>query len=194
MFSLALKEAWQANFASYMNSVSTIVARVPSYRPALPDFGVYTHWPSAGFSWIHPHDIALAGRLIPSRRVFQRVRFDDTYYHLRYGRKQIRVRPTLWTLMPPADVHVGDQVELRCNFQRNEPGLASVVEVLANRQLDGFDFILRRGQMILPRSFTRSDFHLLSVRHHLRSGYYEHPVAKYSPPVDLEKLDVGDLS
>jgi hypothetical protein len=170
------------------------VPRVPSYRPDLPDFGVYIHWPAPGFSWIHPHDIALAAQLIPSRRVFQRVRFDDTYYHLRYGRKLIRVRPTLWTRMPMTDVLVGDRIELSSQFGRNDPGLACVVDVLANRQRDGFEYVLRRGEMVLPKSFRRDEFRLLSVRHRLRSGYYAHPAAQYSPPADLERLDVGDLS
>ena len=38
--------------------------------------------------------LALVRRLIPSPRVFRRERFDGLHYHLRYGRWQIRLRPS----------------------------------------------------------------------------------------------------
>lgn len=164
------------------------------YRPDLPDFGVYAHWPAPGVSWIHPDDVSRVLNLIPSHRVFERVRFDGCYYHLRYGQHRLRVRPTMWTRVPNLDVRVGDQIELLSDLGRFEPGIARVVEVFANFRSGDFEFVARRGNMILPQRLRRENFRTLSVRHRLRSGYTIHQLPKFVPPADLELLDVGDLS
>lgn len=169
------------------------MTRVTSYRPDLPDFGVYSDWPAPGHSWIHPHDIALASRLIPSRRVFERVRYDGTYYHLRYGSIRLRVRPSMWTRVPSVDVRVGDRVELLNHFGRFEPGIATVTEIFARLEQATFEFSVRRGSMELPQRLVRDQFRLLSTRHKLRSPAFTHPVPKFLPPADLELLNVGDL-
>ena len=165
-----------------------------SYRPDLPDFGVYAHWPTRGVGWIHPQDISVASRLIPSYRVFERVAYTEPYYLLLYGDQRLRVRPTLWRRVPDLDVRVGDQVELLSDFGRFEPGIATVTEVFANFTRGGFEFVMRRGNMILPQRLERQQFRLVTVRYRLRSGYFPHPSPKYSPPADAQLLNVGDLS
>ncbi len=169
------------------------MSNVISYRPDLPDFGAYLFWPSDGVSWIHPHDIAVARQLLPSRRVFQRVRYDETYYHLHYGHHRIRVRPTMWTQLPACDVQVGDQVELLSLLGQEEPGIATVAEILANRGATGFEFRLRRTRMVLPKIFVREQFRLIRNRHRLRVGYYTHQSPRFVPPQDIELLNVGEL-
>lgn len=169
------------------------MARVSSYRPDLPDFGVFAHWPATGIAWIHPHDIGTALRLIPSQRVFERLRFDGSYYHLRYGQHRLRVRPCLWTLVPVIDVRVGDRIELLSHFGRFEPGIATVSEVLANFNRGGLEFVARRGNMLLPQRLNRDQFRVLAPRHRLRSGHLTHQPPKFCPPADIELLNVGDL-
>ena len=164
-----------------------------AYRPDLPDFGVYLHWPAAGLDWIHPDDISLAERWIPSPRVFQRVHYDGTYYHLEYGPSRLRVRPTMWTSVPRIDVQVGDQVELLSHFGQKDPCVATIEDIYCQRAEGQVEFWLRRGQMTLPQSFCRSDFRPLALRHHLRTGYYIHQPPRFFPPADLELLKVDSL-
>ena len=164
-----------------------------SYRPALPDFGVYTHWPVQGCGWIHPHDIGTALRLIPSRRVFERLRFDGSYYYLRYGNHRLRVRPSMWLRVPEVDVRVGDRVELLSGFGRFDPGIATVTEVLFNSSRQSFEFVMRRGAMVLPQRLGREQFRLLSRRYRLRSSHVSQQPPRFCPPADIELLNVGDL-
>ncbi|MGN6543619.1 MAG: DUF6960 family protein [Aureliella sp.] len=164
------------------------------YRPDLPDFGVYSQWPAPGHSWIHPHDIAVASRLIPSGRVFERVRYDGTHYHLHYGRIRLRVRPSMWLRVPSPDVRVGDRVELLSHFGRFEPGIATVTEIFAKGEHAALEFFVRRRGMTLPQPLSRDQFRLVSVRHKLRSPTFFHPLPKFLPPADMELLNVGDLS
>ncbi len=97
-----------------------------AYRPDLPDFGVYLHWPAAGLDWIHPDDLPVAERWIPSPRVFRRFHYDGNYYHLQYGDSTLRVQPTMWTSVPRIDVQVGDQVELLSQFGQKDPCIATI--------------------------------------------------------------------
>ncbi len=165
-----------------------------SYRPDLPDFGVYLAWPAPGLGWVHPDDVGLAERWIPSPRVFERCRFDGEYYHLRYGEATIRVRPTMWTGVSEIDVQVGDQVELLSQFGRQDPCVAWVEDIHCLRAEGQIQYWLRRGQMTLPQSFQRSDFRPIALRHHLRTGYYIHQPPRFFPPADLELLKVESLS
>ncbi|MCC6507966.1 MAG: hypothetical protein IT423_02590 [Pirellulaceae bacterium] len=167
---------------------------VVSYRPDLPDYGAYLRWPVAGTDWIHPDDIALAESLIPSARVFRRLQYDGQYYHVQYGTVMLRVRPTMWTQMPVCDVQVGDRVEIISRFGQQDPGIAIVADVLANRSADNYEFRLQRGEMSLPQLFVREQFQLLTLRYRLRSGYYIHQPARFAPPADMVMLNVGDLS
>ena len=165
-----------------------------SYRPDLPDFGIYARWPEVGCSWIHPQDVAAALRLLPSRRVLERWRFDGTYYHLRYGMRRLRVRPSFWTRVDRVDVRVGDRVELLSDFGRLEPGIATVTEVFASARGESFEFVMRRGAMVLPARFHREQFRVLTRRPRLRTGTFDHQLPKFVPPHDIELLNVGELS
>lgn len=164
-----------------------------AYRPDMPDFGAYLIWPSTGVDWIHPDDLKLAERLIPSQRVFRRVKFDGLYYHLEYGPIQLRVKPTMWTGLPRCDALVGDRVELISHFGQYDPGIATIVDVHCNRAGDRLEFRLRRNEMTLPTVFSRSHFRVLSPRFLLRVGYYMHEPPAFSPPPDLDWLNVGEL-
>ncbi len=167
--------------------------KTESYRPDLPDWIMIARWPSPGHAWIHPHDISIATQLLPSRRVFQRVRFDSLFYHLRYGDVTIRVRPCMCQAMPTCDIHVGDQVEILSQLGQYDPGIASVDEVFGNERGDSILFLIRKSGMRLPQYFTREQLRHLSPRYQLRVGYYQHPPARFIPPANLELLHVADL-
>jgi hypothetical protein len=164
-----------------------------AYRPDLPDYGMYLQWPLAGTAWIHPEDVELAERWIPGPRVFRRFHYDGQYYHLQYGNQVMRLMPSMWTAAPKIDVQVGDQVELLSHFGQQDPGLATIQDIHCRRAEGQVEFWLRRGEMTLPQSFGRSDFRPITLRHHLRVGYYIHQPPKFFPPVDLEYLVLDEI-
>lgn len=163
------------------------------YRPDLPDWGAYVRWPHDDDHWIHPEDLPLASQLLPSRRVWRREKWDGKYYLLRYGRNSIRVQPSMWTRAPDVDLNVGQQVELLARHGKNDRGIYELHEIMLSTSQLAIEFFLRRGEMILERSFSRDDLRPLSVHYHLRSGFYKHAVPKSSISDDLDPLDVGDM-
>ncbi len=165
-----------------------------SFRPELPDWGVYLRWPTAGQSWIHTADLAAALKLIPSRRIFQRTRWDNTFYQLHYGAISIRVRPTMWVRVENLDLSVGQQVELLSHHGENEAGVFTISDMLFSPQKQQVEFYLRRRDMTLPKSFTRKDLRPLVVRYQLRTGYFQHQTPTARLPADLDLLNVGDLT
>ncbi len=182
----------QANVAQATVSQATVATS--SYRPDLPDWGVYLTWPTEGHSWIHASDLSAALKLIPSRRIFQRTRWDNTFYQLRYGTISIRVRPTLWLRVESLDLNVGQQVELLSHHGENDAGICTVEEILFRPGNQQVEYFLRRGSMTLTKSFGRSDLKPLRVTHKLRSGYFPHQPPCGKLPADIELLNVGDLT
>ncbi len=165
-----------------------------SYRPELPDWGVYLTWPTEGQSWVHPSDVSLALRLIPSGRVFHRTRWDRTFYQLHYGELTIRVRPTLWVRVDSVDLQVGQQVELLPRNGANEPGIFTVREILFCPRKQEIEFAISQRGMTVPKKFSRDDLRPLHVVHSLRSGFFQHLPQTSNFPPDLELLNVGELT
>jgi hypothetical protein len=165
-----------------------------SYRPELPDWGVYLTWPTDGQSWVHPADLSLALRLIPSRRVFQRTHWDRTFYQLRYGELSIRVRPTLWVQVAAVDLQVGQQVELLARNGTNDPGIFTIHDILFCPRKQAIEFSLTQRGMVLLRVVSREDLRPLRVVHQLRSGFFQHLPQTFKFPPDLELLNVGELT
>ncbi len=174
-----------------MSSESTI--KPISYRPDLPDWGVYLRPPQAGTDWMHPEDVQTVQRFIPSPRVWRRSRWDGEYYWLHYGSLTVRVRPTLWQTVPDIDLNVGDQVELLSRCGVNDAGIYRVAEILYSTQRNEVEYYLQRERMPLGQAFHRDDLQPLVEQHQLRVDFYEHEPPKANLPDDLDLLDVGDL-
>ena len=164
-----------------------------SYRPRLPDWGVYLRPPECGEEWIHPEDRPVAQALIPSRRILKRRKWDGEHYHLHYGGHRLRVRPTLWLQVPPVDLEVNQMVELLARLGANDAGIYRIADILYVPEAATIEFHLRRDELVIERTFSRDDLRPLEVHYELRSGYYAHPVPASKPPADIELLDVGDL-
>lgn len=165
-----------------------------SYRPELPDWGVYLTWPTAGHHWIHPSDLSSALNLIPGRRVFHRTRWDRSFYQLHYGKLSIRVRPTLWVRVDAADLQVGQQVELLARHGANTPGIYSIRDILYCPRKQSVEYSLSQRGMTLPRIFAQEDLRPLRVVHPLRSGFFQHLPQTSKFPLDLDLLNVGELT
>lgn len=169
-------------------------ANAAGYRPALPDWGVYLRWPSDGDAWIHPEDVDLVRRLIPSRRVFRRSAWDGEFYQLHYGELTFRARPSMWVRVPDTDLEVGQQVELLSRHQENDPGIFRIAGIFFVPATSEVEYALLNDELTLKRRFSRADVKPLQVKHILRVGYYEHPPVTSDIPDDVELLDVGRLT
>lgn len=95
-----------------------------------PQYGYYPWWPENGDDWLHPEDVELARRLIPSQRVFRREGQQGPYAVLRYGDLQLRVRPTLWQEVQPEGYELGDWVEVLSRVRQNTPRTGVIREML----------------------------------------------------------------
>ncbi len=128
----------------------------PLRRP--PAFGVYLWWPEAGTNWIHPDDVPVAERWIPSDRVFCRVDGADGYSVLRYGHQEIRVRPTMWLEVSPDGYEVGDLVEVKSQMGRLAPFVATIMNMFWNRHRQAIEYELAESGQRLPRRYEVHEF------------------------------------
>lgn len=124
----------------------------------------FPRWPEDGDRWVHPDDVAVARRLIPSNRVFRRRIAEDGYIGLEYGPYRLRVLPRMCV---PIDVgpllSIGDWVEIRSDRGRLSPALARVREVRWNAALRRVEYFLSQRGLLLPRPFSLRDLSLRPV-------------------------------
>lgn len=163
------------------------------YRPDLPDFGIYNLWPTPGTDWIHPDDVALVESLIPSSRVFERIRYEPPYYVLRYGDQSFRVKPAMWMRIAPTELQVGEQIEMLSCFGKYEPGIARIREITFNTQTHQYEYFLRKNDIDLPQPFAREQIRQLHERFELHESYTNHPKPKCVPTSSADLLDVGAI-
>jgi hypothetical protein len=146
----------------------------------VPDrFGVYLWWPQDGTDWIHPDDVGLACKLIPSRRIFQRVVEDETWSSLVYGDSSIRVKPTLWLEVESDGYLVGDRVEIRSRMGQQRPAIATIADMLWNRQQKSVEYFLATNRTALPMPFQFADIQ---------------PVFKLDEPMSLRQAELAAKS
>jgi hypothetical protein len=136
--------------------------------PTMPDCGSYLVWPCEGLDWIHPDDIELANRWIPSNRVFLRTHFDGEHYHLKYGDARLRVRPTMWLTVPNEGFEVGDQVEILGHFQENDPCIGRITEIRFDKPHNRILYTVETRELVLPRTFLATDLMPIHRRIQLR--------------------------
>ena len=138
--------------------------------PELPDWGVYFHWPEEGTDWIHPEDVELAQAWIPSNRVFFRHGFDGTYYHLKYGEKSLRVKPTLWTRIACEDFHIGDAIEVRNYNMERDPIVATIIEKRFEVETQRIGYNLVHRELPVDRVYHAEELKSLHPRVVLRES------------------------
>lgn len=165
-----------------------------SYRPDLPDWGVFLRWPTDGDSWIHPEDVTVAKQLLPSSRVFRRQLWDGQFYHLQYGKLVIRVRPSLWLPVVDNDLEVGQQVEVLSRLHLNDPGIFRIADIWVSAESNVCEYTLHGTLLKLEKRFRREDLRPLHIEYQLRLGYYQHPTPSSQIPPDVKLLNVGDLT
>ena len=94
-----------------------------------PRFGHYPWWPEDGDAWLHPEDVELARRTIPSPRVWRRDGRHGEFEVLPYGDLRLRVRPTLWREVEDEGYAIGDWVEVLPRGLTHEPVTGQIREM-----------------------------------------------------------------
>lgn len=159
-------------------------------RPQLPDYGTFTHWPDKGHARIHPDDVAIVNRLIPSDRVFRRRRFDGVFYEYHYGREfRFRLRPSMWLPLRYEGFDVGDRVEVSGLGMVRQAMIARIVEMRFSQRDQQIQYTLQWSDAIQPRSYVAEEMRLLTQKVKLRQGTMGHPAPQWQRADDESLLD-----
>ena len=122
-----------------------------------PLYRVYPWWPEDGNAWVHPDDVRLARRLIPSSRVFRCAGREGSYLVLSYGALRLRVKPTLRQAIEGDGFDLGDLVEVCSRVGQNRPLVATIGDMHWNARARVIHYRLRRRNMMLARRYTAGD-------------------------------------
>jgi len=142
---------------------------------SFPQYGIFPRWPESGQGWIHPDDVALVTRLIPSERVLRRDSFDGTYYHYRYGDCRFRLRPCLWLAVQSEGLDIGDPVETVGPSLERELFVGEISGVYYVRRKGRMLYRLRRAGRMVNKLYLKEHLRLLCDKDRIRRSDYQHP-------------------
>jgi hypothetical protein len=122
-----------------------------------PKYGYYPWWPEDGNDWLHPEDVGLARRMIPSMRIFRRDGEQGKYLLLHYGEVKLRVLPTLWQEVESEGFEIGDWVEVLSRGFRNTPRTAVIREMLWDKAGRGLRYQVTENDKPLAKLYSAED-------------------------------------
>ena len=122
-----------------------------------PKYGVFPWWPQDGNDWLHPEDVAIARRLIPSRRVFRRDGESGPFVILHYGATKLRVLPSLWQEVSFEGFDMGDWVEVVSRGHRNTPRTGRIREMLWEPRSKSLQYLITENGRPVAKMYTRPD-------------------------------------
>ena len=122
-----------------------------------PRYGYYPWWPEDGDDWLHPEDVELARRMIPSMRVFRREGEQGQFVVLHYGDVRLRVKRTLWKEVGSEGFELGDWVEVLSRGQLNEPRTGTLRERLWDNHARGLRYQLQEGDKSISLFYAAED-------------------------------------
>jgi hypothetical protein len=154
--------------------------------PPLPDYGCIPRWPEDGDHFIHPDDLAIAQRCLPSWRVLRRERFDGTFYHYCYGRLRFRLRPVMWLKVRSEGIDIGDEVETVGMSLERELFVATVWGMHWVSRKGCILYRLQRGELAEPRLYRAKDFRLLKSKAQVGERMFDYRAPRWHGEPDLE--------
>lgn len=147
--------------------------------PTFPNYGCFLRWPENGQGFIHPDDVPVVSRLLPSPRVLKRVSFDDTFYHYRYGKQRFRLRPAMWLPVSSDGIDIGDQVETKGIGLERERFVAIVWGMYYIARKGCILYRLRRRDRVVPDLYAAHQMKVLTNKARVQSGTTTHPLPKW---------------
>lgn len=122
-----------------------------------PKYGYYPWWPENGDDWIHPEDVELARRWIPSGRVFRRDGEVGPYVILHYGKDRLRVKRTLWQEVPWEGFDIDDHVEVLSRGSLNTPRICVIREVVWDVHDHALRYQVAENDTPIPNYYSADD-------------------------------------
>ncbi len=154
-----------------------------------PKYGHYPWWPEEGDAWIHPDDIALARKLIPSQRIWRRDGHADGYSRISYGDRRLRVRYAMWVESRYEGFDVGDLVEILPHGLLNETHTGHIREVLWDEHEGGVRYQITTSEgTLLEHVYTAHDMKHVEPPHPNIESRIE-PSGENEKPLEIEPLD-----
>ncbi|EMI58513.1 hypothetical protein RSSM_00040 [Rhodopirellula sallentina SM41] len=145
-----------------------------------PQYGLIPRWPENGTGFIHPDDVQLVERLIPSERVLRRDGFDGTYYQYRYGEFSFRLRPCMWLPIAGEGIDIGDEVETIGTGMERELFVGVVTGMYYVRRKGRILYRLRRAEQTQKRLYLSEHLRLLTDKQRVRPGEIKHPTPTWN--------------
>lgn len=152
-----------------------------------PRYGHFPWWPEDGDDWVHPEDVQLARRTIPSDRVWRldepgAKRGEGGFVTLSYGDDRLRVRPRLWQLTPKPKFWIGELVEVLPHGMQNDPVTGHVRDITWDESSKEIHYQLDVTDRVVEANFTAADLKPV----HPTSGEEE---LRIEPPEDDADVD-----
>lgn len=122
-----------------------------------PKYGYYPWWPEDGNDWLHPEDVELARRLIPSQRVFRRDGEQGPFVILHYGDLRLRVKRTLWQEVASEGYEIGDWIEVLARGHRNTPRTGVVREMVWDEYDCCLKYQITENEQPIPNEYSAAD-------------------------------------
>ena len=122
-----------------------------------PKYGHYPWWPDNGDQWLHPEDVDLARRIVPSPRIFRRDGQSGDFVILQYGDLRLRVRRTLWKEVAWEGFDVGDWVEVLSRGMQNTPRTGVISEMVWEDEAREIRYQVSVAEQLIPNLFSADD-------------------------------------
>lgn len=153
-----------------------------------PKYGYYPWWPENGNQWLHPEDVPLARRMIPSQRVFRREGVHGKFLVLHYGELKLRVLRTLWQEVQPEGFEVGDWVEVLSRGKKNTFRTAVIREIIWDKTTSCLRYQVRENDKPIENFYSADDLrHVDPTEQQLRGEI--HVIPKPSEESDIPLMD-----
>ncbi|MEN1678716.1 MAG: hypothetical protein AAGJ46_03935 [Planctomycetota bacterium] len=156
-----------------------------------PRYGHYPWWPEDGDGWLHPEDVELARRTLPSPRIWRTdgrilTKLDDAaggpFIVLHYGADRLRVRPRLWQEVPRPQFEIDDLVEVLPHGMQNDPVTGRVREVLWDDTKHRVIYQLDVADRLVETRYTKDDLKPVDET-------IAQPTVRVEPPQDDAAVD-----
>ena len=154
-----------------------------------PKYGYYPWWPENGDQWVHPEDVELARRVIPSPRIWRRDGMQGECIVLTYGNLTLRLFRTLWKEVTWEGFNVGDLVEVRTRGMQNEHRTGTICEMHWDDHTGVIHYQISEGDELIenPTQYTVDDLkHVVATDPRVE--------IRVEPPQDSGEYEVEDES
>lgn len=152
-----------------------------------PRYGYYPNWPEDGDQWLHPEDVELARRVLPSRKIWRRAAEQGNFHgfhEIRHGDQRLRVKSVLWQEVAPPHFRIGDWIEVRTRLHTNEAHTGRVVDLEWDDYRKQIVYHIEENDQPIVNVYTADDLKPVA-----KPTDYQHSVLPADTPEATEGVD-----